>query len=305
MSEQRIVRFYLEDGLRDSAAQGRHNFIGLIARVVAEAGYDVEFRADTPAERLAAPTRSGYALFHMSPPTHDRALSFRRVYHYPFWAIERSDRRWDWLVARASFDPPEHPGKQALRFRDFWRHRLFGDAPATARRDGLVYVPLQGRLLEHRSFQTCSPIEMLQHVLDHDPHRTVVATLHPSETYSRAEHDALAALGAAHPRLTLTTGQMTDLLRRCDYVVTQNSSAAFNGYFFGKPAILFARIDFHHIAANVADLGVAGALRAGPDLAPDYASYLHWFWQQMAINAGRPEAPERIRAALVRAGWQV
>lgn len=88
-------------------------------------------------------------------------------------------------------------------------------------------------------------------------------------------------------------------------MVSQNSSAAFSGFFFGKPAVLFGRIDFHHIAANVHDLGVDDALRIGPDLKPDYARYIHWFWQEMSINAGHPQAREKIRDILQRAGWPV
>lgn len=295
------LRFHLEDGLRQSAEAGRHNFIARVANVARQAGFAVEFCPETPAGPCGPGDR---ALFHMAEPPHDRALTFRRVYHYPFWAIEPTGRRWDWHVARARFPADAVPRKKADRFFGFWRERLFGGLPASSRRDGFVYVPLQGRLLDHRSFQTCSPIEMLRAVLEHDP-RPVVAALHPGETYSSAETGALQALAADHPRLTITTGDMETLLAGCDYVVTQNSSAAFNGYFFGKPAVLFARIDFHHIAANVAGLGVARALDAGPGLAPDHAGYLHWFWQEMSINAGRPEAEDKIRAALRRAGWPV
>lgn len=304
MTEPRILRLYLEDGLRQSAEAGQHNFIAHVVSVVRDAGYRVEFRADTPAERLQSATRRGYALFHMDGPEQDRALTFRRAYHYPFWAIERSGRRWDWPVAQATFPLDQVPRKQADRFYDFWQQRLFGDAPAKATHDGFVYVALQGLLLEHRSFQTCSPLDMLRAVLDHDP-RPVVAALHPRENYSEAELRALDELRGVHPRLSVVTGEMERLLTGCDYVVTQNSAAALNGYFFGKPAVLFGRIDFHHIAANVVALGVTEALRQGPDLTPDHAGYLHWFWQERAINAGRPEAEDRIRAALIRGGWPV
>lgn len=304
MSEPRILRLYLEDGLRQSAAEGRHNFIGKIADVAGTAGYRVEFRANSPAERLKAPARRGYALFHMQGVSGPRAMVFRRVYHYPFWAIEPHADRWRWRVAQTAFPTDAVPRKQADRFLGFWRDRLFGAAAAQARRDGFVYVPLQGRLLVQRSFQTAAPLEMLRMVLAQDP-RPVVAALHPKETYTTKELHALDALAAATPRLSIQTGGMETLLAGCDYVVTQNSSAAFNGYFFGKPAVLFGRVDFHHIAANVADMGAAAALRAGPNLAPDYAGYLHWFWQRMSINAGRKDANDRIRAAFQRAGWPI
>ncbi len=303
MSEHRVT-FYLEDGLRQSAEAGQHNFMNLVAEVLRAAGFTVHYRPDTAAERAASATRPGYALFHMAEPTHDRALTLRRVYHYPFWAIERTARRWDWRVAQTAFPADAVPRKEADRFYRFWQNRLFGNAPDAATRDGFVYVPLQGRLLQHRSFQSCAPLDMLRAVLAHDP-RPVVAALHPKEVYSDAERAALDRLEQEIPRLTVTLGEMERWLTGCDYVATENSSAAFNGFFFGKPAVLFARADFHHIAADAARLGAEEALRAAPEVQPDFSGYLHWFWQQMAINAGRPEAKDKIRAALLRGGWPV
>jgi len=303
MAQPRILRLYLDKGLRDNALAGQHNFINLVVQTVHDAGYRVEFCPNSKVERQKAGARRGYALFHMEPPTHDRALTMRRVYQYPFWAIEPSAERWHWAVARARFAPNPAEAAEARRFYRFWRRRLFGDMPEGATRQGYVYVPLQGKLLQHRSFQTCAPIDMLRSVLRHDPARRVVATLHPREHYDPTERATLQALAAAHPRLTLDTGGMERHLAACDLVVTQNSSAAFSGFFFGKPAVLFARIDFHHIAANVSEMGVTEALDAGPHLTPDYAGYVHWFWQKMSINAGRAEAGAQIRDRLIRAGW--
>lgn len=305
MAEPRILRFYLDDGLRKSAMAGEHNFIGKIESVAKNAGFRVEFRQNSAVERLKSATRRGYSMFHMDDPGHDRALTFRRMYHYPFWAIESSAKRWEWRVAQTDFPSGDVPRKEADRFYRFWQNRLFEDAPNAVDRGGFVYVPLQGKLLDHRSFQHCSPIEMLKHVLAQDPDRPVVATLHPNEDYSDAELKALDELGQEHPRLTVKTGDMQMMLQRCDYVVTQNSGAAFSGYFFGKPAVLFGRIDFHHIAANVQAMGVKQAFSQVHNLTPDYAGYLHWFWQIMSINAGRPEAEDKIKQVMIRAGWPI
>jgi hypothetical protein len=304
MTTARILRFYLDDQLRQSAQAGAHNFIGKIAAVVEGAGFRVEYLPNTPVHRTRSATLSGYAMFHMEDPVHDRSLTMRRVYAYPFWAIEPTAQRWDWRVAKTIFQPAEVTRKPADRFYRFWQDRLFGDAPSQTTRDGFVYVPLQGRLTKQRSFQHCSPIDMVRHVLSHDD-RPVVATLHPKETYSGVDHSALSALAAEHPRLTIQTGGMDQLLQGCDYVVTQNSSAAFFGYFFGKPCVLFAKSDFHHIASSVYACGVENALTDAPDVQSDYAGYLHWFWQVMSINAGRPEAEDQIAQALRRAGWPI
>ena len=304
MEEPKVVRFYLEPSLRESAQAGEHNFISKIVGVLEAADFRVEFKANTTAERVKAPMRAGFAMFHMEEPTHDRALTMRRVYHYPFWQIERSGKRCDWTVAKSAFDSTQVDRKEARRFTTYWRARLFADVGEISR-DGFVYVPLQGRLQEKRSFQTCSPLEMIDHVLEQDPARRVIATLHPNETYGADDMAALEAMIARHPRLEVRMGDMAEMLRGCDYVVTQNSSAGFNGYFFGKPLILFAEVDFHHIAAKVSDLGIAGAFEAVRDMTPDFEGYLWWFWQQMSINAGRSEASEKIAQALRRGGWPI
>ncbi len=304
MAQAEIVTFYLDDSLRISAKAGDHNFIGKIASVLQAAGHRIAFRPNSSAARMASGLRPGYAMFHMDQPTHARALTMRRVYHYPFWQIERTAQRWDWHVAKAAFTPDDVDPDEAKRFQNFWCKRLFSISDKTAR-DGFVYVPMQGRLMEKRSFQSASPIEMIEATLRFEPDRMIVATLHPKENYTDAERCAIHDLAKANPRLSIKTGAMDRLLPACDYVVTQNSSVAFNALFFNKPIILFARSDFHHIAANVYDLGAADAFQAVREMAPDHAAYLWWFWQKMAINAGRPDAEDQIRASLQRAGWPV
>lgn len=296
------MTFYLDDALRESAEAGTHNFIAKVVSVLQHAGFDVDYRGNSQAARLASALRPGYAMFHMDQPTHARALTMRRVYHYPFWQIEPTTERWDWHVARTAFDASTVDPQEARRFHAFWRKRLFPDI-TTTRRDGFVYVPLQGRLTECRSFQAASPVEMVEAVLKNDPHRDVIASFHPGESYSDAERQAIYSLAEKHPRLSLKTGSMDRLLPCCDYIVTQNSSVAFNGILFEKPFILFAKSDFHHIAASVHALGVQEAFRAVAQPSPDYAAFLWWFWQKMSINAGRETAEDRISAAFFRAGW--
>lgn len=299
MGQPKRLRIYLPDGMRQSASAGEHNFIKRITAAVEAVGYSVEIRPDSGPERLKSAARRGFSLFHMHDPFHDRALTMRRAYHYPFWGIEPSAKRWEWHVAQTPFDANrQHP--DAARFVSSWRNRLFADA--TLQDTGHVYVPLQGKLLEQRSFQAASPLRMIEDTLAHTD-RPVVATLHPSEVYEAKEIAALNQLAQCNNRLTVDTGHMMRWLAGAAYVVTQNSSAAFNGYFFGRPAILYGKVDFHHIALSVRTDGVAACFEHVEHHAPDFEGYLHWFWQEMSINAGRPDAEDKIRAALGRAGW--
>jgi hypothetical protein len=267
-------------------------------------GFRVEFTKNSEAERAKSAARRGYALFHMDHPFHARALTIRRAYFYPFWRIETSAKRWEWAIAKSQFDPDAVNPAWAKSFANYWRKQLFPNL-GEVRREGLVYIPLQGKLLEHRSFQTQSPLDMIRTTLAYERERSVVLGLHPKELYLPEELDALKGLVDREPRLSLSKEPMEHLLERCDYVVTQNSSVALSGFFLGKPAVLFAQIDFHHIAANVAQVGAEAAITSAPDMAPNYDAYLHWFLKETAINGGAPEAPDQIIAAVRQHGWIV
>lgn len=295
------VTFFLEDSLRKQAEAGNHNFLKLVSEVLQESRFQVSYAHPDQAD-----ARDGsHALFHMQHPDRSNGVTVRRSYYYPFWQIERTSERWNWDVARASFDPSDVDPKTARQFYRFWQKRLFKDAPSTTSKAGFVYVPLQGKLLSQRSFQTHSPLDMVRHVLAQDRERDVIATLHPGEHYVPKELNALKRLEQKEPRLSLRMGEMDALLPHCDYIVTENSSVAFAGYFFKKPSILFAGIDFHHIANKVSDLGVEGAFQRVLDVKPNYPFYVWWFLQHQSINGGRPDAKDRIRQRLIDLGWPV
>ncbi|KPA19854.1 hypothetical protein shim_38130 [Shimia sp. SK013] len=301
MTSAQKARFYLPEGLRQSAEAGEHNFLNKVAHVLRDADFEVVFEPPN----MADSRRSGYSLFHMERPFTRKSVTVRRNYFYPFWQIERTHERWNWDVANARFDTDGIDPDEAVRFYRFWQKRLYDSPLQNLGHDGFVYVPLQGKLLEKRSFQHCSPVEMIGHTLAQEPNRKVIAALHPKESYTEEEFAVLERLEAEYSQLELRMGDMEALLSRCDYVVTQNSSVAFSGFFFGKPCVLFGLIDFHHIAANVSLLGVAEAFYAARAAAPEYALYVWWFLQKMSINAGRPEAEERIRARLLALDWPV
>lgn len=302
MDTKNTVTFYLNAKMRRQAERGQQNFINQTREVLTAAGFDLAFDTNDELGRLQALSRPGRSIFLMDDPVNARGLTIRKTYVGPFWHIEKQSKRWDWPVALAQFDAGTVDTKKAQAFYQRWTSKLFWGTP---KRDGFVFMPLQGRLMIRRSFQFCSPIDMIKATLQFEPNRKVIATLHPNENYSKSEIDALTALTETHTRFTVQTGDADVLLRDCDYVVTQNSSLGFQGYFLQKPLILFGKTDFNHVALDVHKLGVADAFSARAGHAPDYAAYLYWFLQKHAINAGRPETQSLIRAALQRHGWPV
>jgi len=300
MSPTTLLRVYLEPSMLNSAREGSFNFLNVLRRAVEEAGWRVEWCETGREARNRAPDLDGYALYHAEAPTHDRALTFRRAYHYPFWQIERAQQRWRFDVARSPFDPQAIDPEEARGFMDRLRERVLPGPPP--RRGEHILVPLQARLRECRSFQTMSPLEMLDRVAATG--RPVTATLHPKLDLPAGDTEALHELARRHGNLRIG-GRTTELLSDCAFVATQNSGAAFDGYILGKPAVLFAQIDFHHIGLNVAEMEAGPALAAAMRHAPDFDRYVYWFLQEKSVNATLPDAAERIRAAMRKGGWPI
>ena len=305
MAQARILRIYLEKSEMERARDGNYNLMNRIKSAFEWQGFRVEFMRDSLEQRLKSAGRRGYSLFFMHDPFHDRALTLRRSYFFPYWRIESTAERWAFDVAQKSFDPGETEPDQAREWADRWRGWLFKGAAREPVRDGSVYVPLQGRLLERRRFQEKSPLDMLRDVAEHDPERQIIVGLHPKERYSDEEKAGLETVLAKNPHMHLKRGGMRAALKSCDYVVTENSSAALFGFFFHKPAILYARIDFHHIGLNVRDLGVGEAFARAESHRPDFDTYLYWFIHQNSIKADAEDAEDQILAAVRRHGWQV
>ncbi len=298
---QRHLHIVLEPLHRQDAEAGKINIFNLIASAFRGAGWDVGYRDLVPGQPIVPPL-GDHALFFMQEPLSDRALTLRRAYHYPFWRIEATNERWRTDVARATFDPDAVDPALATPFARRWARTLLGGREP--RQEGYVFIPLQGRLRDHRSFQSMSPLAMIEATLQAEPQRRLVLKLHPKEAYTPTDMAALERI-TRHPRVDLVDADALDLLAGCDYVVTQNSGLAFTGFFLRKPAVTFAAIDFHHIAAPVADLGVADAFQAVLGPPPAFDRYIHWFLQENAINGGRDDAQARILARAARFGWPV
>jgi len=296
-----VLRFYLTKDSLNCAEEGNHVIVNAVGAAVGQAGMRVELMRNTAHARDRAVRSPEYSLVHMEAPLNGRGLTFRNCYGGPFWQIDQSGARWNWEVARTEYKPNDVPRAEVGAFFTHWREKLHGNIATQVSKQGYVHMPLQGKLLSCRSFQCCSPIEMIETTLRQSD-LPIVATLHPNESYSQAETDALEQLVQRHSRFRLGEMPMAKALAGCDFVVTQNSSAAFHAGFFGKASVLFGQVDFHHIVSNVADLGAAAAFDAAQGDLPDFAAYLYWYWHQ-AINIEASDSQTRICHRLRHFGW--
>ena len=281
-------------------AEGKGGVLNVISQAVRDCGWAVEVHSIADTDAL--PSRQGFHLLYSQDVIGGNSLNLRRCYRDPFYCIEPTNDRWDYEVAGKRFDPVE----VQTGFRGFighWRPRVLGEMQP--RNEGFVLMPLQGRLLEHRHFQSMSPVDMIRATLDAEKTRPILATLHPKEAYLPEELTALAEIAAANPRFTLSTERTHQLLESCDYVVTQNSGVALTGFFAHKPAVLFAKIDFHHIAGSVPRNGIDKAFAQALGPPPAFDKYLYWFLSQNAIPYWDKDAKSRYLARLRHFGWPI
>lgn len=287
MTRDAILNFHMAASKRAKIAEDR-GIHALIVQAARDAGWQVNLRdKDDPVGG------DGYHLVYNRAVLEPHCLCVRRCYMNPFWRIETSNYRWDWEVAAKSFQK----GAASEWFLNHWRSRIFGDTLINS--GGHIFMPLQGKLTEQRHFQSQSPLQMIATTLAADPTRNVIATLHPRETYSAKELQRLSDMGS---RFKVTNRPSMEVLASCDYVVTENSAMALTGLFAKKPAVLFAEIDFHHIAGSVPHMGVEAAFETAQKVQP-FASYLHWFFKENAISVMAKDAIARIQTRFRDHGW--
>lgn len=297
------ISFYLTQNSLQRAQHGDHHMVNAFENLGRRKDRDVRLVRDTPHNRAQAGI-DALSLVHMSQPIGPSGLVFRKQYAGAFYRIEAVAERWLWQLARAEFAPDQIDTTAAHAFFEHWRDRLTDHNAAQTSSDGFIYMPLQGKLLQSRSFQSMSPIDMITTTL-RETDLPIVATLHPNETYRADELEALEDLQIRHPMFRVETNMMEDMLATCDLVVTQNSSAAFHGMFYKKPAVLFAGIDFHHICASVPTLGHKAAFAKAKGMKPSFEKYIYWFWKLNAIDLDEPGHIQKIIKRLKQLGWQI
>lgn len=300
MSSDLVLNVYLHPPILHTARAGKLGFLNRIRAVLEPRGWQINIRPSGMDARAEAPRQPGYALFNMERPTHDRALTFRLAYHYPYWRLERLAERWRWPIARARFDPSRIEDDAAANFARRLRNRVL-PGPDPVRGDHIL-IPLQGHIRRQRSFQSASPVQMIRAAARSG--RPCIATLHPKETYDQADHEALHALAREFPNLTIG-GDTQARLRDCAFVVTQNSSVGFDGLILDKPVVLFGQSDYHHVCLNAARLGADEAIARAPDHAPPTGKFLDWFLRRTALDMMAPDADQRLLAAMRKGGWPV
>ncbi len=300
---QKALIFHAAPEMRAHIAGGQHHFANMLAQIFAARGYSMRVAGIGRADHLRAKLDCNLHIFDMDGAVGARALNMRPSVLQPFWGIERPASRYQGRMAHKAFAPSTVGGGLVKPFfEEMQALYLSPDLPEVEGRD-YVLVPLQGQLAKRRPWQYASVPKMVQTIRAQDPRRKIIIKPHPKEAYT-PEDKAVVAQLLALPNVELREQPIEALIARCAYIVTQNSTAAFEGILHRKPAILFAKSDFHHIFPTIKspqDAPEAFARAKAKNML--FMKYLYWYLRMNAADIRQADAPAKIKEMLAEAGW--
>ncbi len=299
------IILHLPNALKKSVDADKHNFFKILRRACENVGYKTETKVQKKYSGVISKFSRNLHIHHIDGAIGPRALNVRRAHFYPFWSLENAGTRHEPRIAGKLFDPASINALEAQGFFNKICVRNIPDTPPPMAKDDFVLVPLQGRLLSRRSWQYADCKQMIDTILEQDPTRKILIKPHPREVYSAKEQAFINGLAQSR-RISITKAGTHSLLNHCAYVVTQNSGLAFQGFLFQKPAILFAKSDYHHICQTIKTPDqAADAFAKTLGERPAFEKYIYWYLQLNCINAGRDDAEAQILDMLGECGWDM
>ncbi|MFY0662694.1 MAG: hypothetical protein JXR15_19550 [Shimia sp.] len=166
-----------------------------------------------------------------------------------------------------------------------------------------IAVFLQGDNPHRQGTAFCDNETLLRTVAKHAGKRKIVVKAHPMSKQLDDVQLILKLLQEGLP-LVATDANVHDILQQCAVTVSYNSAVAIEGFLHNKPAILFGRSDFHHVAETVEyPCDFADALHSALTNQSDYAKYLHWYFSQFAVSTEDWDLNERLLKKFESAGF--
>jgi hypothetical protein len=302
------ISIHLPQKLLLQSPPGGTGFYTRLHLALTEAGHQVSFL-----RRLSLVAGPDYAddafhFVHQGLVRQPNALNTGVAYIYPFWYADPWGVFGESSIAARPFDPHLQDAGQAAAFLKRLQSRLIGKRiskyPQPESRQtlpqGAIAVFLQGPSLPVQRAQHMTEPQMLDTILSGAKGRPVLVKPHPRNT-DPATLKHLKARAKDHPDLHVVNANIHDMLEAADVTCSVSSSVSLEGMIHQKPAILFGRSDFNHIAQTVVSSyefseRLDAALSGAQGL--PYAAFLHWFLQENCINMGRDDWFDRIQARM-------
>ena len=228
-----------------------------------------------------------------------------------FWHLSDRGVLADSPAREATFDPVQVPWKLAKQFDRDLRNRFVSTRVSRYRQEklpteilpeGALAVFLQGPAVYRRHQAFVSAKEMLRAIAQSADGRDVVVKAHPLA--KPLGQEVIAAVRAEGFDLIETHANVHDILASCAATLSVNSAVALEGFLHRKPAILFGRSDFHHLAETVVRLSdLPSTLDRALSRDWDFAKMLYWYFSAHSLQVAAPTFPERLLQLFGKAGF--
>ncbi|MEM8730641.1 MAG: hypothetical protein AAGF79_12050 [Pseudomonadota bacterium] len=298
----RKIVFHLPKDWLGPSGEGLMPFYDRLKTGLLDAGYPVDVRAIDKSRLIAqAETEDAVHLVNHGRCRHPRIWNAGIAYIYPFWNVDPWGIRAFSSIAQTPFRPDEIDAAAARPFFRRLRARLVdarvsrypqaedvADLP-----EGAVSIFLQSEA--HRDVEEACHLtreQMVQTVLDAWDGPVIVKP-HPRDT-DPATIDWLAALSSRVAKLTITDGNIHDILRASARVVTINSAVGIEAYLHRRPVILCGQSDFHHIAETAGSPEALAALLASPARRRAYDKFIYWYFGRHCLSTTDPKLAHRF-----------
>ncbi len=247
----------------------------------------------------------------------DRALRAPNVlnagvaYFWRFWQLDPQGVKAFSSTGDAPYDPDQMPRRRAQSFFDNMHKRYVQSRkskyaqPGAPQRfpKGAISVFFQGQYPVNSGATSITDIGMLKAVQAGAGDRPILVKPHPLASGIPDIAKALS-LAEADSRITVTDANVHDILSASCATVSINSTVALEGFLHRKPAILFGRSDFHHLAGQVRNpQEFETTLSRELERDEGYEQFLAWYFLKMCLplNSGRLE--ERVWQIFSKAGF--
>ncbi|WP_103332860.1 hypothetical protein [Pseudotabrizicola formosa] len=233
------------------------------------------------------------------------------AYLHPFWHLDPVGVLAESSIGARAFDASRIRTKPARAFYERMQARF--PARRQSRREqemqvtrfpaGAISVFLQGPLPEAYGLTYASGEAMLRAVAQGAGGRAVLVKAHPLAV----EHDTevIARVLADGVAVTPTQANVNDMIAASVATVSANSACAIEGFLQRKPALLFGRSDFHHLAETVRHPGgfpqALARVLAAPE--PDYARFLFWYFARNCLNVSGSGFAQKVLRIFAQAGF--
>lgn len=253
-----------------------------------------------------------FHIFDHGRVRHERALNAGIAYVYPFWNLDPWGIRAFSSISQQAFDATQvDAGEAEVLFRRL-RHRLVKkrgsrypqpEFTEEALPDGAISVFLQSEF--HRDVdETCylSRREMTEAVLEASGGAPVIVKPHPRDLEVET-FQWLEKLLQEYPNLTVSSGNMHDILAVSQRVVTINSAVGIEALLYDLPVTLCGHADFLHLCTTARTVAELEASLQVDTVKRDVKAYLYWYFRMKCLAAGDPDLCEKFLQRVAETGF--